>query len=64
LVALAGRHGFKALKSIASAWLQQKCNDVAVLCPAIACRQPTAAVCAVADGGGGRCQSVSGGITN
>jgi len=53
-----------ALKSIESAWLQQKCNDVAVLCPAIACRQPTAGVCAVGDGGGGRCEAVWSGIAN
>jgi len=52
------------LKSIEAAWLQQKCNDVAVLCPLIACLQPTAGICAAADGGGGRCQSVWSGIPN
>jgi hypothetical protein len=53
-----------ALKPIEAAWLQQGCNDVAVACPLIACRQPTAGICAAADGGGGRCESVWSGIPN
>jgi hypothetical protein len=46
-----------ALNAIKAAWLQQKCNDVPVLCPLIACLQPQGGLCVAGDGGAGRCQS-------
>ncbi|HVV53285.1 MAG TPA: hypothetical protein VHO06_26750 [Polyangia bacterium] len=49
------------LDAIKASWLQQKCDEVLVLCPAIACAQPSAGVCVLGDGGGGRCQTVTGG---
>jgi hypothetical protein len=52
------------LNAIQATWLQQGCNNVYVLCPAIACLQPAGAECVVGDGGGGHCQVLTGGITN
>ena len=45
------------LNALQAAWLQQKCNDVPVLCPAISCLQPTSGLCVAGDGGG-RCQNL------
>jgi hypothetical protein len=44
-----------ALNAIRAAWQQAGCANVDVLCPAIACIQPSTGVCAPADGGGGVC---------
>jgi hypothetical protein len=52
------------LNAIQASWIQQGCNNVLVLCPAIACLQPAGAECVVGDGGGGRCQTLTGGLTN
>jgi hypothetical protein len=49
-----------ALNAIKASWEQAGCNNVAVLCPAIACLQPTNNMCLVGDGGGGICSSNSG----
>jgi hypothetical protein len=45
------------LSTIKASWLQAGCNNVPVICPAIACLQPTNDVCVVGDGGGGVCSS-------
>jgi hypothetical protein len=52
------------LSLIKASWEQMGCNSVAVLCPAIACIQPTNNMCVVGDGGGGVCSSNNGGTTN
>jgi len=52
------------LNAIQAAWLAQKCNDVRVLCPAIACVQPGGSVCVAGDGGGGLCQTEVGVLPN
>jgi hypothetical protein len=49
------------LNAIKASWKQAGCNNVAVLCPAIACLQPTNNMCLVGDGGSGACSSNSGG---
>jgi hypothetical protein len=46
------------LNAIQASWLQQGCNNVAVLCPGIVCNQPGAGACVAGDGGGGHCQSI------
>ncbi len=46
-----------ALNAIKSLWEQAGCNNVDVLCPAIACLQPSNDMCLVGDGGGGVCSS-------
>ena len=48
------------LNAIKASWEQAGCNNVAVLCPAIACLQPTNNMCLVGDGGG-VCSSNGGG---
>ncbi len=48
-----------ALDAIKAAWTDAGCGNVKVLCPAIACIQPTSGVCAAADGGGGVCTGVT-----
>ncbi len=45
-----------AIKAI---WEQEGCNNVLVLCPAIACLQPTNSLCLASDGGAGICSSKS-----
>lgn len=50
-----------ALNAIKASWVQAGCNNVNVLCPAIACLQPTNNVCLVGDGGSGTCSSNTGG---
>jgi hypothetical protein len=49
------------LNAIKQTWEAEGCNNVKVLCPAIACIQPTNSMCVAADGGGGVCSS--GGLT-
>jgi hypothetical protein len=39
------------LKEIETRWQALGCNDVRVLCPAIACLQPVSASCLRVDGG-------------
>ena len=46
-----------ALNAIKASWEQAGCNNVAVLCPAIACLQPTNNMCLVGDAGSGVCSS-------
>jgi hypothetical protein len=50
-----------ALSAIKASWEQAGCDNVDVLCPAIACLQPTNNMCLVGDGGSGICSSKSGG---
>lgn len=52
------------LSSIQAAWLQQKCNDVPVLCPEISCELPTSGSCVAGDSGQGRCQPNLGVLPN
>lgn len=50
------------LNNIKQSWVQAGCNNVAVLCPAIACLQPTNDTCVMGDGGGGVCSTASVGL--
>ncbi len=45
------------LNAIKTSWEQAGCNNVAVLCPAIACLQPNNNICVVGDAGRGTCSS-------
>jgi hypothetical protein len=49
------------LDAIKASWEQAGCNDFVVLCPAIACLQPTNGMCVAGDGGSGTCSSSAGG---
>src|ERR1022692_1571080 len=51
-----------ALNSIKQSWVQAGCNNVAVLCPAIACLQPTNNMCVAGDGGAGASSSSNVGL--
>jgi hypothetical protein len=52
------------LDAIKAQWLAAGCNAVPVVCPAIACIQPTGKMCVAADGGGGMCVTSNGLPTN
>lgn len=49
------------LDPIAQRWQAAGCGNVVVLCPAIACLQPTSGICVATDGGGASCSTTSSG---
>jgi hypothetical protein len=53
------------LNTIKASWEQAGCNSVVgIICPAIACLQPTNNMCVVGDSGSGVCSSSTGVTTN